>query len=96
MNDDTTKYRSADGSSLTPAEIARLDALEARLGASDDIAETSDEAWTTAERGKHAKPAEQAIAVQLDPDVMAWLRAKGCGYSIEINRILREKMLSEE
>jgi uncharacterized protein (DUF4415 family) len=33
--------------------------------------------------------------VRLDAEVMAWLRAKGPGFSTEINRILREKMLSE-
>jgi uncharacterized protein (DUF4415 family) len=95
MNGDNTKYRSADGSPLTPNEIARLDEIEVRLGDSEEIPETSDEAWATAERGKHVRPTAQAISVRLDPDVMAWLRAKGCGYSTEINRILREKMLNE-
>jgi uncharacterized protein (DUF4415 family) len=46
-------------------------------------------------RGKHAEAAQAAISVRLDAEVMAWLRAKDPGYSTEINRILREKMLSE-
>jgi uncharacterized protein (DUF4415 family) len=95
MNDEATKYRTADGSPLTPAETARLDALEARLGDPDDIPETSEAAWSTAARGKHARSRETAISVRLDAEVMAWLRAKGPGYATEINRILREKMLSE-
>jgi uncharacterized protein (DUF4415 family) len=69
--------------------------VEARIGDIDDIPETSDAASATAERGKHADAAQAAISVRLDAEVMAWLRAKGPGYSAEINRILREKMLSE-
>jgi uncharacterized protein (DUF4415 family) len=95
MNDDTTKYRTADGRSLTPAEIARLDEIEARLGDSDEIPETSDDAWATAVRGKHAKAMQAAISIRLDAEVMAWLRAKGPNCGAEINRILREKMDAE-
>ena len=95
MNENATKYRSSDGSPLTPPEIARLDAIEARMGDSDAIPETSDDAWATAVRGKHAKAMEAAILVRLDAEVMAWLRAKGPGYQTEINRILREKMEAE-
>ena len=69
--------------------------MEARLQASDDIPETSDAAWATAVRGRHAKAMEAAISVRLDAEVLAWVRAKGPGYSTEINRSLREKMLSE-
>jgi uncharacterized protein (DUF4415 family) len=95
MNDDNTKYHTADGSPLTAADAARLDRLEPRLGDRDEIPETSDAAWSTAQRGKHARAAKPAISVQLDADVMAWLRAKGPSYRMEINRILREKMQSE-
>jgi len=65
------------------------------MGDSDAIPETSDDAWATAVRGKHAKAMEAAILVRLDAEVMAWLRAKGPGYQTEINRILREKMAAE-
>jgi hypothetical protein len=51
MNENATKYRSFDGSPLTPSEIARLDEIEGRLGDSDEIPETSDNAWATAVRG---------------------------------------------
>lgn len=62
MNEDSTKYRTADGTPLTSAEIARLEALEARIGDIDDIPETSDAAWATAQRGKHAEAARAAIS----------------------------------
>jgi uncharacterized protein (DUF4415 family) len=93
VNDYSMKYRTADRSPLTPAEIARLEALEAHIGDIDDIPETSDAAWATAQRGKHTNAAQAAISVRLDAEVVAWLRAKGPGYSTGINRILREKML---
>jgi uncharacterized protein (DUF4415 family) len=95
MNANATKYRTSDGSPLTPSEVARLDEIEARLGDSDEIPETSDDAWATAVRGKHAKAMEAAISIRLDAEVMAWLRSKGPDYSTEINRILREKMAAE-
>ena len=95
MNEDNTKYRTADGRPLTPSEIARLDAIEARLGDSDEIPETSDDAWATAVRGRHAKAMQEAISVRLDAEVLTWLRAKGPNYGAEINRILRERMAAE-
>lgn len=95
MSEDATKYRTSDGSSLTPSEIARLDAVEARLCNSDDVRETSDAAWKTAVRGKHAKQAREAISIRLDAEVLQWVRAKGSSSSVEINRILREKMEAE-
>jgi uncharacterized protein (DUF4415 family) len=95
MSEDATKYRTSDGSSLTPFEIARLDAVEACLGDSDDTPETPDAAWGTSVRGRHVKAVDAALSIRLDAEVLAWLRAKGPGCSTEINRILREKMLSE-
>jgi uncharacterized protein (DUF4415 family) len=90
------KYHTSDGSVLTLAQITRLDEIEARLGESDDIPEISDAAWATAVRGKHYKAMVQdTIPILVDPDVRAWLRAKGPGYQIEVNRILRERMLAE-
>jgi uncharacterized protein (DUF4415 family) len=78
-----------------PSEVARLDEIEARLGDSDEIPETSDDAWATAVRGRHEKAMEAAISIRLDAEVTAWLRSKGPEYQIEINRILREKTLRE-
>ena len=93
MSDDATKYRTSDGSVLTAAEIVRLDEIEARLGDSDEIPETPDEAWASAVRGKHTRAAP--VPVRLDPDVLAWLRLQGPSRSDAINRILRERMAAE-
>ena len=68
--------------------------VNARVGHSDEIPETPDEACATAVRGKHAKAAAP-ITIRLDADATEWLRSEGPRYRAEINRILREKMLAE-
>jgi len=90
-----SKYRTHDGSKLTPAQIARLDEIEARLGDGDDFPPAPGANWATSVRGKFYKPRKEAISVRVDMDVLDWLRRKGPGYQTEINRILREKMLAE-
>jgi uncharacterized protein (DUF4415 family) len=35
------------------------------------------------------------MSICLDPDIQAWLRAKGPGYQAEVNWMLRERMLVE-
>ena len=95
MNEDSTKYHVSDGSVLTPDEVARLDEIESGLPASIDIPETSDAAWASSVRGKHADPTHGAISISVDADVLAWLRRKGPGYRAEITRMLRERMLRE-
>ena len=95
MNDDDSKYRTSSGRKLTPSEVARLDEIEAALGDSDEVSETSEEAWATAVRGKHYAAMQNTVAIRLDPDLLSWLQRKGPAPDAEINRILREKMLSE-
>ena len=89
------KYRTADGSKLSPAQIARLDEIEARMGDDDDFPPVPEANWAAAVRGRFYKPRKEAISLRLDMDVLDWLRAKGPGYQTEINRILREKMAAE-
>jgi uncharacterized protein (DUF4415 family) len=89
------KYHTSDGSLLTPKQIARLDEIEARVGESVEFPPAPDANWATAVRGKHYNAAPGAISICLDPDVQAWLRAKGLDHQTEVNRILRERMLAE-
>ena len=95
MSEDNTKYHVSDDHVLTAAEIARLDQIEARLGDNDGPPQIPDAAWASAVRGKHADAMREAISIQLEPDVLAWLRGKGPGYRAVIGRILRERMLRE-
>jgi len=89
------KYRTADGRSLTKAEIARLDEIERRMGDDDGVLPAPEANWATATRGRFFKPRKEAISLRLDMDVLDWLRRRGPGYQTEINRILREKMAAE-
>jgi len=50
----------SDGRTLTPAEIARLDEIEAGWVMMRNF-RISDAAWATAQRGKHARPKREAI-----------------------------------
>lgn len=61
-----------------------MDEIEPRLGELDDRPGELDLAV-----------APDMIPIRLDPDVRAWLRAKGKRYQAEVNRILRERMLAE-
>jgi hypothetical protein len=72
MSEGDTKYHTSDGSVLTPAECARLDEIESRLGQSDDVPETPKAAWASAIRGKHyPSMGGDTIRIRLDPDVQA-------------------------
>jgi uncharacterized protein (DUF4415 family) len=89
------KYHTSDGKELTPAQLARLDEIEARIGESVDFPPAPEANWAAAVRGKHAKAVAGAISIQLDPNIQHWLRAKGPGYQAEVNRMPRERMLAE-
>jgi uncharacterized protein (DUF4415 family) len=80
--------------SLTPTEIAQLDAL---TGEPDtiDIPEAPEANMANARRGVFYRPRKEAVSLRLDMDVLDWLRGKGPGYQTTINRILRERMESE-
>ncbi len=51
------------------------------------------EAWANATVGRFYKPVKQPIALRLDADVIAWLKATGPGYQSRINQTLRREML---
>jgi uncharacterized protein (DUF4415 family) len=90
-----SKYRTADGSPLSAERIARLDEVEARIGDADDCPPAPEQNWATSVRGKFSRARKEAVALQLDSDVLDWLRRKSPEYQDEINRILREKMEAE-
>ena len=89
------KYQTSDGREPTPAQTARLDEIEARVRDTVDFPSAPEANWATAVRGKHAKTTGATMSICLDPDIQAWLCAKGPGYQAEVNRVLRECMLAE-
>ena len=93
-----TQAKSTTDRPLTAAQKRELSAL-AKLPDSQidtsNIPELPPEAWESAMRGRFYRPFKQAVSLRLDADVLHWLKAAGRGYQTRVNRILREKMLSE-
>jgi uncharacterized protein (DUF4415 family) len=92
------KHKQASDRSLTAREKRDLKKLaELPDGQIDtsDIPELPPEAWRNAVRGKYYRPVKQAVSLRLDADLVAWLKKPGKGYQTRVNRILRERMLSE-
>ncbi|MGH9584686.1 MAG: BrnA antitoxin family protein, partial [Bryobacteraceae bacterium] len=59
------------------------------------LQDPNDPKWKHAVIGRFYRPIKQPIALRLDSDVIAWLKAKGPGYQSRINEILRERMAAE-
>lgn len=70
--------------------IARLKDEEIETS---DIPEIQD--WSGAIVGRFYRPAQQAVTLRLDADVLAWLKSQGTGYQARINRLLRQAMDQE-
>jgi len=94
------KGRTSDRSDLsyplTEAQVEQLRRLEGRRPDTADIPPAPAANWKDAVRGKHFAAMQGAVSVRLDPDVLGWVCRNGPDYSAEINRILRERMLSEK
>ena len=76
-------------------ELAMLDALKDDQIDTSDIPELPADAWKHAVRGRFYRPIKEAVSLRLDADVIAWLKRPGKGYQTRVNRILRERMLSD-
>lgn len=72
-----------------------LDALKDDQIDTSDIPELPAEAWKHAVRGRFYRPIKEAVSLRLDADVIAWLKRPGKGYQTRVNRILRERMISD-
>jgi hypothetical protein len=53
-------YHTSDGSTLTAAQIARLDEIESRIGKRVDFPAAPEANWATAVRGKHGRLNDEA------------------------------------
>lgn len=76
-------------------ELALLDTLADDQIDTSDIPELPVDAWKNAVPGRFYRPIKQAVSLRLDADVVAWLKRPGKGYQTRVNRILRERMLTE-
>jgi uncharacterized protein (DUF4415 family) len=48
--------------------------------------------WANATLRKYYRPLKTPIALRVDNDVLAWLKAQGPGYQSRINALLRQAM----
>ena len=81
------------------AEMKALAALPDEAIDTSDIPPTSEEFWRIAERGKFYRPVKRQLTLRLDADVVAWFKSHARdsrGYQTNINRALREYVLSRE
>lgn len=59
------------------------------------LQDPNDPKWKNAVVGRFYRPIKKPVALRLDADLIAWLKAKGPGYQSRINEILRERMAAE-
>lgn len=81
---------------LQHAEIEGLAAIPDEAIDTSDIPVLDDEFWKKAVRNRFYHPAKKTMTLQLDADVLAWLRSQGTGYQARVNEILRTVMLKEK
>lgn len=77
------------------AEIEALAAMPDEVIDTRDIPPLDDEFWKKAVCNPFYHPVKHTMTVQLDDDVLAWLKSQGTGYQARINKILRTAMFKE-
>ena len=83
---------------LIESQQTEIEALAAKPDEAidtSDIPILNDEFWKKAVRNRFYHPVKHKITVQLDDDVLAWVKSQGTGYQVRINEILRTAMLKE-
>jgi uncharacterized protein (DUF4415 family) len=91
-------YRREPGEPLTKRQRAQLEKL-ARMPEHEidtsDIPELPASAWKNAVRGRFYRAVKQTVILELDADVVAWLKKDGEGYQSRANQILWELMITD-
>ena len=81
---------------LQKADLERLRNQPPHEIDTSDIPEMLD--WSGVERGKFYRPIKRQVTMRIDADVLEWFRdrAPNGGYQTDINRALREHVVSVE
>jgi uncharacterized protein (DUF4415 family) len=72
------------------SDLKRIDAMTDENIDYSDIPPLGDEFFT--QKTVSFSPSKQQLTIQLDQDILEWLKAQGKGYESQINHILREVM----
>lgn len=90
----TRRVRSVDEIRQLSAESAeRINAIKDEDIDLTDIPALTDDFWENAVVGRFYRPKKQQITVNIDADVLAWLKSAGRGYQTRLNAILRDSMI---
>jgi uncharacterized protein (DUF4415 family) len=76
------------------SDLKRIDAMTDENIDYSDIPPLSDEFLT--QETVSFSPSKQQLTIQLDQDILEWLKAQGKGYETQINYILREVMEQQQ
>jgi len=94
MKEKIVRYDASSLPQLTAPDLEKLRKLAERPDSEidfSDIPEMTDEQWEAARR----RGFYRSVTLQIDADVLAWLKSKGKGYQSRMNEILRMKMLED-
>jgi uncharacterized protein (DUF4415 family) len=83
---------------MTSARKRRLARLAGQPDSQIDFSEIpqlTEKFWKNAVRNAFRRHAKQRLTVQLDADVVAWLRRQGDDYQSRLNGLLRKAMQDE-
>jgi uncharacterized protein (DUF4415 family) len=83
---------------MTSGRKRRLARLAAQPDSQIDFSEIpplTEKFWKNAVRNPFRRQAKQRLTVQLDADVVAWLRRQGDDYQSSLNGMLRKAMQEE-
>jgi len=58
-----------------------------------DIPEMTDEQFKASAKSRLHRPRKKQLTINIDADVLEWLKSQGKGYHTRLNAILREAML---
>ena len=72
------------------SDLKRIDAMTDENIDYSDIPPLGDEFLT--QETVSFSPSKQQLTIQIDQDILEWLKAQGKGYETQINYILREVM----
>jgi uncharacterized protein (DUF4415 family) len=72
------------------SDLKRIDTMTDENIDYSDIPPLGDEFFT--QKTVSFSPSKQQLTIQLDQDILEWLKAQGKGYETQINHILREVM----
>lgn len=89
------RYNTDNLPKVAQEDLNKFDAVKEEAIDCSDIPELTETFWQNAERGKFYRPKKQQITVNIDEDVLDWLKADGKGYQTRLNAILRKTMLEQ-